>query len=104
MENKKRALGKGLEQLFDLENLNVENVSNFEKQIYEEVTGEEIIDLNVDEIRPNPYQPREVFEEKALKELADSIKENGVFQPIIVKKVSRAMKLLPVNAVLELVN
>ncbi len=94
MENKKRALGKGLEQLFDLENLNVENVSNFEKQIYEEVTGEEIIDLNVDEIRPNPYQPREVFEEKALKELADSIKENGVFQPIIVKKSIKGYEVI----------
>ena len=55
MENKKRALGKGLEQLFDLENLNVENVSDFEKSIYEETTGEEIVELNVNEIRPNPY-------------------------------------------------
>ena len=34
MEGKKRALGKGLEQLFDLDNLNVNNVSEFEKQIY----------------------------------------------------------------------
>ena len=50
MENKKRALGKGLEQLFDLENLNVENVSDFEKSIYEETPGEEIVELNVDEI------------------------------------------------------
>lgn len=86
MENKKRALGKGLEQLFDLDNLNVENVSDFEKQIYTETKGEEIIELNVNEIRPNPYQPRTVFDESALNELASSIKENGVFQPIIVKK------------------
>ena len=91
MENKKRALGKGLEQLFDLDNLNVDNVSNFEKQIYEDTTNEEIIELNVDELRPNPYQPRQIFDEDALKELAESIKENGVFQPIIVKK-SNAIK------------
>ena len=94
METKKRALGKGLEQLFDLENLNVNNVSQFEKQIYEETKGEEIIELNVDEIRPNPYQPRQVFDEKALNELAHSIKENGVFQPIIVKKSIKGYEVI----------
>ena len=82
----RRALGKGLEQLFDLDNLNVNNVSDFEKNIYEDTKHEEIVELNVDDIRPNPYQPRTIFDEEALKELADSIKENGVFQPIIVKK------------------
>ena len=82
----RRALGKGLEQLFDLDNLNVNNVSDFEKNIYEDTKHEEIVELNVDDIRPNPYQPRTIFDEDALKELADSIKENGVFQPIIVKK------------------
>ena len=94
MENKKKALGKGLEQLFDLENLNVENVSSFEKSIYEETKNEEIVELNIDEIRPNPYQPRQVFEQKALEELADSIKENGVFQPIIVKKSIKGYEVI----------
>jgi len=94
MENKKRALGKGLEQLFDLENLNVDNVSDFEKQIYTETKGEEIIELNVEEIRPNPYQPRTVFDENALNELALSIKENGVFQPVIVKKSIKGYEVI----------
>ncbi len=85
MENR-RALGKGLEQLFDLDNLNVENVSDFEKNMYKDATNEEIVELNVDELRPNPYQPRTVFDEDALNELAESIKENGVIEPIIVKK------------------
>ena len=85
MENR-RALGKGLEQLFDLDNLNVNNVSDFEKNIYEDTNHEEIIELNIDDLRPNPYQPRTIFDEDALNELAESIKENGVFQPIIVKK------------------
>lgn len=85
MENR-RALGKGLEQLFDLDNLNVNNVSDFEKNIYEDTNHEEIVELNIDELRPNPYQPRTIFDEDALNELANSIKENGVFQPIIVKK------------------
>ncbi len=82
----RRALGKGLEQLFDLENLNVNNVSDFEKKMYEDVKNEEIVELPVNELRPNPYQPRTVFDEDALNELAESIKENGVIQPIIVKK------------------
>ena len=82
----RRALGKGLEQLFDLDNLNVDNVSDFEKNMYKDVTNEEIMELSVDELRPNPYQPRTVFDEDALNELAESIKENGVIEPIIVKK------------------
>lgn len=94
MENKKRALGKGLEQLFDLDNLNVQNINTLEKQIYEDVRGEEIIDIPVKEIRPNPYQPRKVFNDNALKELAASIKENGVFQPIIVKKSIKGYEVI----------
>lgn len=42
--------------------------------------------LNINEVRPNPYQPRKHFNEEALNELAESIKINGVFQPIIVRK------------------
>ncbi len=42
--------------------------------------------IAVDEIRPNPYQPRKHFDEEALNELAASIKEHGVFQPILLKK------------------
>ena len=83
METKKRALGRGLEQLFNSENL---DYNSFEKQIYETTNSDEIIELNLDEIRPNPYQPRTTFNEESLRELAESIKINGVFQPIIVKK------------------
>lgn len=94
MENKKRALGKGLEQLFDLDNLNINNVQNIDKKIYEETKGEEIVEINIDEIRPNPYQPRITFNEESLQELASSIKENGVFQPIIVKKSIKGYELI----------
>ena len=93
MENR-RALGKGLEQLFDLENLNVDNVSDFEKQIYEDVAKEEIVEIKLDEIKSNPYQPRINFDEEALNELAESIKENGVFQPIIVKKTVKGYNIV----------
>lgn len=85
MENKKRALGRGLEQLFNNENLDL-NISPVEKQIYETANREEIIEVNLDDLRVNPYQPRKVFNDEALNDLASSIKEHGVFQPIIIKK------------------
>jgi len=47
--------------------------------------NEEVLDIELSMIRPNPEQPRTVFKEKGLKELAESIKEHGVFQPVILK-------------------
>ncbi|MDO4962947.1 MAG: ParB/RepB/Spo0J family partition protein [bacterium] len=91
METKKRALGKGLEQLFNTENLDLDS---FEKNVYETATNEEIIELNIDDLRPNPYQPRKVFNDEALSDLADSIKEHGVFQPIIVKKSIKGYEII----------
>ena len=91
MENKKKALGKGLEQLFNSENLDVESI---EKQIYDSSSLEEIVEVNLDELRPNPYQPRKQFDEEALKELSESIKEHGVFQPIIIKKSIKGYEII----------
>ena len=91
METKKRALGRGLEQLFNSENLDLDSM---EKQIYETASKEEIIEINIDELRPNPYQPRKVFKDEALEELAESIKEHGVFQPIIVKKSIKGYEII----------
>ncbi len=82
---KRRALGKGLEDLFSSEQLNFDDL---EEKIIDSTPKDEIIEINIDELRPNPYQPRKVFDEEKLQELADSIKEHGVFQPIIVKKSS----------------
>lgn len=91
MENKKRALGRGLEQLFNNENL---DVAKLEQTIYETATNEEIIDIELSELRPNPYQPRKVFDDEALKELSASIKEHGVFQPIIIKKSIKGYEII----------
>ena len=91
METKKRALGKGLEQLFNTENLDLDS---FEKNIYETASKEEIIEVNLNELRANPYQPRKVFDDDALKELSESIKEHGVFQPIIVKKSIKGYEII----------
>lgn len=86
MENKKRALGRGLEQLFNNENLDINSMNTVERSIYENVKAEEIIEIPLSELRVNPYQPRKTFDEDALKELSLSIQEHGVFQPIIVKR------------------
>lgn len=82
---KRRALGKGLEELFNNENINFNQI---EEKILDASSIDEIVELPVDELRPNPYQPRKVFDLEKLNELANSIKEHGIFQPIIVKKSS----------------
>ncbi len=91
-ETRKKALGKGLEQLFSNE---VINFDNFEKEIVDEgKTSGGIVEIPLDEIRSNPYQPRVIFDSEALEELANSIKEHGVIQPIIVKKGIKGFELV----------
>lgn len=75
-----KSLGRGLEALFD-DGPKIKD-------------GEEIRDIKLDDIRPNPYQPRKNFDDKGLQELAESIKENGVFQPIIVRKSVEGYELI----------
>jgi ParB family chromosome partitioning protein len=91
METKKRALGKGLEQLFNNENFDMDT---FEKEVYESTPKDEIIEVSLDELRPNPYQPRKVFDNEALEELSSSIREHGVFQPIIIKKSIKGYEII----------
>ena len=91
METKKRALGRGLEELFNSDNLDLQSM---EKQIYETASKEEIIDIPIEELRVNPYQPRKYFNDEALAELAASIKEHGVFQPIIVKQSIKGYEIV----------
>ena len=55
---------------------------------------DEVVQLYLDDIIPNRFQPREVFDEKALKELAVSIKEHGVIQPIIVRSVNGKYEII----------
>lgn len=54
----------------------------------------EVVYLYLDDIIPNRFQPREIFDEQALKELAVSIKEHGVIQPIIVRKVENKYEII----------
>lgn len=89
--NKRRALGKGLEELFNIEDINYNKI---EEKIIEDSSKEEIVELDLNELRVNPYQPRKTFDEDALNELADSIKEHGVIQPIIVKKSLKGYEIV----------
>ena len=92
MENKRRALGKGLEQLFGSENVDIDA---FEQNIVDNANNNnEIKQINLSEIRSNPYQPRTYFNEDALNELAESIKIHGVVEPIIVKKSIKGYELV----------
>ena len=93
MENdsKRRALGRGLEELFNNEPLDYGKV---EEKILNEATKDSIQNIKLDELRANPYQPRKTFDEEALQELSDSIKEHGVFQPIIVKKGIKGYEII----------
>ncbi len=54
----------------------------------------EVVYLHLDDIIPNRFQPREVFDERALKELAISIKEHGVIQPIIVRNIGNKYEII----------
>ena len=81
----------GLEELFGAEVLDFDTL---EEKIVNETPKEEIIEINLNEVRANPYQPRKVFEEGPLYELAESIKEHGVFQPIIVKKSIKGYEIV----------
>ncbi len=91
METKRKALGKGLEQLFSNEKIDFDN---FENKIVQETKESDIVEIPLTEIRSNPYQPREHFDEQALREFADSIKEHGVIQPIIVKKSIKGYEII----------
>ncbi len=91
MDQKKKALGRGLEQLFDSEVL---DFNSFESNILESADESDIKEIPLSDIRSNPYQPRKTFNDEALNELAESIKNYGVFQPIIVKKSIKGYDLV----------
>ena len=91
MENKRKALGKGLEQLFDSEKI---DFTSFEEDIIKTTKENDIVAVPIREIRSNPYQPRKYFDEDTLKELADSIKQHGVLEPIIIKRSIKGYEIV----------
>ncbi|AIM25409.1 ParB/RepB/Spo0J family partition protein [Melissococcus plutonius] len=74
--SKNKGLGRGIDALF-------QDFANLEEV---DMQKEEVIEVPLNELRPNPYQPRKTFDETSLQELANSIQQSGVFQPIIIRK------------------
>ncbi|WP_281771966.1 ParB/RepB/Spo0J family partition protein [Faecalitalea cylindroides] len=84
-------LGKGLNSIFGQDVSKVlEDIQNGDVK----TEKQEQTKINIDQIRPNPYQPRKVFEDTALQELSQSIKQHGVFTPILVKKSIQGYDLI----------
>lgn len=75
-----KRLGKGLGALFPSE--------------LQVTDDEQVIQISLDELRPNPYQPRKEFDDAAIEELKNSILEHGVVQPIIVRKSLRGYEIV----------
>lgn len=78
--NKKHGLGRGINSLID-------EYSTYEVKKLEE-TGSKVLEIDISNIRPNPNQPRKVFDPDALMELRDSIISQGVLQPILVEEIA----------------
>lgn len=78
----KKRLGKGFEALFS------------ESPKMSLSSGKTLLSLGIDEIRANPYQPRQHFDDEKLQELAQSIREHGVAQPLIVRKMDTHYELI----------
>lgn len=80
-QRKKSVLGKGLSALIpDLDTPQTE--------------GEKLIEVDLEDIFPNRYQPRKHFKENELVELADSVKEKGILQPLLVRKADTGYELI----------
>lgn len=87
-----KGLGKGLDSLIPMGDPFLSNKENREKAA-EEQTSSEII-LKITEIEPNREQPRKNFNEDLLEELADSIRQYGIIQPLIVQKEKEYYKII----------
>lgn len=74
-----KRLGKGLDALIPSLTVNEED---------------KVVDVPLSQLRANPYQPRKTFDDESIKELAESIRQHGVIQPIIVRSVLRGYEII----------
>jgi len=82
MNTKKRALGRGLSAILESPDTDITS-----KDISGEFVAGAIAEISIQHIESNPFQPRDKFEEDALRELSDSIAEHGIIQPVSVRKL-----------------
>lgn len=88
---KNRGLGKGLEALFSNSEIDTKEI-NSEKADEIKAQGIEFIDIN--NIKPNENQPRKSFDDEKLQELANSIKEHGLIQPVILRQAEKGYEIV----------
>ena len=84
LQNKKRGLGRGLDAILQSPETDITS-----SDISGNYVAGAVAELNIDFIEANPFQPRTDFDEAALNELAESIKIQGVIQPVTVRKMGR---------------
>ena len=82
MDNKNSVLGKGLSAIFTEKQVDINSINENKEEI--KISGE----IEISKIKVNPLQPRENFDDVKLHELADSIKRNGVIQPVTVREIN----------------
>ena len=90
--NRRKALGRGLEQLFSNESLYVNPIDEVIEKNNDD--NDDVVEIKLSELRSNPYQPRQTFDQEKLVELAESIKEFGVLEPIIVTKSIKGYEIV----------
>lgn len=84
LQNKKRGLGRGLDAILQSPETDITS-----SDISGNYVAGAVAELNIDFIEANPFQPRTDFDDNALNELAESIKVQGVIQPVTVRKMGR---------------
>lgn len=80
----RKALGKGLEALF----------GNIGTEVVHPKTGSGVLEVEISKITPNPFQPRRVFSDEEIQELADSIRTKGLLQPILLRKHGEGFQIV----------
>ncbi len=80
----RKALGKGLEAIF----------GNIGTEVVSPETGESVHDIELTKIKPNPFQPRLEFNPEEIKELAESIREKGILQPVLLRRHGNEYQLV----------
>src|SRR6185503_17953380 len=80
----RKALGKGLEAIF----------GNLGTEVVNPRTGSTVLEVEIARILPNPFQPRQVFSAEEIGELAESIREKGLLQPVLLRKHGSGYQLV----------
>ncbi len=84
------ALGRGLGALIE----DADSVQHRDTSEVNRHASESVSEVDIEKIQANPFQPRSTFDEDSLQELADSIKELGIIQPLTLRNVNGAFQLI----------